>query len=49
MTDNTPQHSIDYLELAVDSIAVAKAFTGKPSTGRFRITARITANSATAD
>ncbi|PPT67011.1 glyoxalase family protein [Xanthomonas arboricola] len=26
MIDNTPQHRIDYLEFAVDSIAVAKAF-----------------------
>ncbi|CAD0301795.1 VOC family protein [Xanthomonas hortorum] len=26
MTDNAPQHRIDYLEFAVDSIAIAKTF-----------------------
>ncbi len=45
MTDTT-QHRIDYLEFAVDSIAVAKAFYGQAFD--FRTTARTTANSATA-
>lgn len=47
MTDAT-QHRIDYLEFAADSIAVAKAFMGRPSAGHFRTTAPTTANSATA-